>query len=101
MSQLIILYIIVIQRTEQRQYQTRSCRSLQFEPYAARGSPVAIRKYVFWKLLEHSVVTFTHSGFLGLRYVVWSYNKGGKGVVYVYPRYAPMGENSLLSAFLP
>jgi hypothetical protein len=33
------------------------------EPFAARGSPVATRKWVFSKLLEHSVVTSIRSRF--------------------------------------
>ena len=76
------------------------CEGGEDEPYAARGSPVATRKCVFWKLLEHSLVTFIRSGFLGLRYVVGLSNKGRKGVVYDCFPYAHMAhrESSTVSS---
>ena len=43
------------------------------------------------KLLEHSLVTFIHSGLLGLRYVVWLCNKGRKGRGLCLPPVCPYG----------
>ena len=54
------------------------------EPFAARGSPVANRKTVFWNVLQHSFMTHIRSWLSDSDTSFWLGNGGRKGVVWVY-----------------